>query len=200
MTTTNKKAIPKSSSVEVNSASVEVEQDEIVLIAKDIPEYWKPEEVKTEQEPVIELEPNEVVLLHEPTYIDVCSYDPKTGVFTGVIKAFECPIEKGVFYLPAYSTTKPTPETNEGEYAVFNGTEWEVLIKSIVDIATDVDLIQESERVRSQRNYLLSQSDYTMLSDFGGDKKKAIAYRQALRDIPKQKGFPLNIVWPEKEY
>lgn len=24
------------------------------------------------------------------------------------------------------------------------------------------------------------------------------AYRQALRDVPEQEGFPLSIVWPEK--
>ena len=48
---------------------------------------------------------------------------------------------------------------------------------------------------------LISATDYLVLSDYpiAEEKKQAIKeYRQALRDITKQAGWPRNIVWPEK--
>lgn len=50
---------------------------------------------------------------------------------------------------------------------------------------------------RNQRNMLLSQTDWTQLVDSPEANKAAWAtYRQALRDLPSQSGFPDNIVWP----
>jgi hypothetical protein len=57
------------------------------------------------------------------------------------------------------------------------------------------------EMARRQRNHLLFMSDWATLSDAPlSDAKKAeyLAYRQALRDVPEQAGFPDNIVWPTK--
>lgn len=48
------------------------------------------------------------------------------------------------------------------------------------------------------RDSLLTQSDWTILPDAPTDKKAWKAYRQALRDITKQPGFPDNITWPTK--
>lgn len=55
--------------------------------------------------------------------------------------------------------------------------------------------------MRNKRNQLLSSTDYLLLQDYpiSEDKKQAIEeYRQALRDITKQDGWPNNITWPEK--
>ena len=50
---------------------------------------------------------------------------------------------------------------------------------------------------RAKRLQLLSASDWTQLPDVPMTTKEAWAtYRQALRDITEQAGFPLNIVWP----
>lgn len=47
------------------------------------------------------------------------------------------------------------------------------------------------------RSQLLAQSDWTQLPDVPIATKEAWAtYRQALRDITEQPGFPLDIVWP----
>jgi hypothetical protein len=57
----------------------------------------------------------------------------------------------------------------------------------------------QAESVRSQRNQLLKGSDWTQLDDTPFDNAKKIAwanYRQALRDIPDQAGFPWDIQWP----
>ena len=55
--------------------------------------------------------------------------------------------------------------------------------------------------VRLERNKILSNTDHLIQSDYpiSDEKKQEIkAYRQALRDIPQQDGFPDNIVWPDK--
>ena len=48
--------------------------------------------------------------------------------------------------------------------------------------------------VRDQRNILLSKSDVHALADRITDEWKT--YRQALRDLPSQAGFPDDITWP----
>lgn len=56
-----------------------------------------------------------------------------------------------------------------------------------------------TELVLLQRNTLLKSSDWTQLPDVPlTDEQKAqwSVYRQALRDITDQQGFPENIVWP----
>lgn len=54
-----------------------------------------------------------------------------------------------------------------------------------------------SESVRSERNILLAETDYLALSDTTLSSDMA-AYRQALRDVTSQSGFPTNITWPTK--
>jgi len=52
-------------------------------------------------------------------------------------------------------------------------------------------------KARSKRNQLISQTDWTQAGDVPeAIKTKWAAYRQALRDIPQQAGFPNNITWP----
>ena len=51
---------------------------------------------------------------------------------------------------------------------------------------------------RNQRDTLLTQTDWTQVADAPVDKAAWAAYRQALRDVPQQAGFPVTITWPEK--
>jgi hypothetical protein len=46
------------------------------------------------------------------------------------------------------------------------------------------------------RDLLLKNSDYMVLPDSGKDSAEVRQYRQNLRDVPSQSGFPENIVWP----
>jgi len=57
-------------------------------------------------------------------------------------------------------------------------------------------LEQEAEEVRTQRDALLSQSDWTQVPDAPVDQQAWAEYRQALRDLPQQAGFPQEVVWP----
>jgi hypothetical protein len=54
------------------------------------------------------------------------------------------------------------------------------------------------EEIRSERDFLLKKSDWTQLPDAPVDQTAWAAYRQELRDIPQQKGFPENVTWPTK--
>lgn len=54
-----------------------------------------------------------------------------------------------------------------------------------------------ADRVRGRRTSLLSETDYMALSDSTLTPEWA-AYRQALRDVPEQPGFPFSVVWPSK--
>jgi hypothetical protein len=59
---------------------------------------------------------------------------------------------------------------------------------------------QKAANVRNQRDKLLSETDWTQLIDspFSNDTNGVWqAYRQALRDVPQQEGFPFNVVWPK---
>lgn len=55
-------------------------------------------------------------------------------------------------------------------------------------------------QVRAERDRKIAESDYLAMPDYplsDEDKKAVMAYRQALRDIPTQEGFPCEVVWPE---
>lgn len=60
--------------------------------------------------------------------------------------------------------------------------------------------VQElASSVRSQRDAKLSATDYLVVPDYPispEDLEAVKAYRQALRDIPEQSGFPKNVQWP----
>lgn len=55
---------------------------------------------------------------------------------------------------------------------------------------------QLASEARAQRNALLSASDWTQVADAPVDQEAWAAYRQALRDITSQDGFPEIINWP----
>lgn len=54
------------------------------------------------------------------------------------------------------------------------------------------------EDIRIVRNRLLEESDWTQTSDATVDKEAWATYRQALRDMPTQAGFPTNVTYPTK--
>lgn len=60
---------------------------------------------------------------------------------------------------------------------------------------------EKEQTIRNERNMRLSYTDWTQLPDspLTAEQKAAYAeYRQALRDVPEQAGFPESIEWPEE--
>lgn len=70
---------------------------------------------------------------------------------------------------------------------------------AVVDLSTE-DLAQrdavEASRIRAERNTKLAASDWTQVIDAPVDQAAWATYRQALRDITSQAGFPWDIQWP----
>ena len=61
------------------------------------------------------------------------------------------------------------------------------------------DIAEASAYVLSQRLFLLSASDWTQIPNNPLTTEKQsywAVYRQALRDITEQSGYPTNVVWP----
>ena len=56
---------------------------------------------------------------------------------------------------------------------------------------------EQAASVRNQRTELLKDSDWTQIADSTADKTAWATYRQALRDVPSQAGFPWTITWPD---
>mgnify|MGYP005997138685 FL=1 len=55
---------------------------------------------------------------------------------------------------------------------------------------------EAAERVRTERNKKLADTDWTQLADSSANTTSWATYRQALRDLPTTDGWPHNITWP----
>jgi hypothetical protein len=91
------------------------------------------------------------------------------------------------------------------------GTTMPNYFDEIVDVATGERTIRQfteeeiaaadaatANGVRIERTRLLKESDWTQVSDAPVDKAAWAEYRQDLRDITEQAGFPYSVVWPTK--
>ena len=56
---------------------------------------------------------------------------------------------------------------------------------------------RKAAEVRSERSAKLAATDWTQITDATADKALWATYRQALRDITAQSGFPNTVVWPD---
>ena len=56
---------------------------------------------------------------------------------------------------------------------------------------------ERAANIRSNRNQLLKDCDWTQIEDSTADKEAWATYRQALRDVTNQDGFPWTINWPD---
>lgn len=59
-------------------------------------------------------------------------------------------------------------------------------------------LAEAASNVRTERNRRLAVCDWTQLNDAPVDAAAWAAYRQDLRDISGQAGFPWDLQWPEE--
>ena len=73
---------------------------------------------------------------------------------------------------------------------------WEVTDSSAEEIAERTEA--KAAEVRADRNQRLAACDWTQLPDSQADHEAWAVYRQALRDLTAQAGFPWNINWPEE--
>ena len=100
----------------------------------------------------------------------------------------------------------PTPTTTRYQVAFKDGVEqdaqgrwlWKWSISEMDDDAKAAKDAEQAKNIRSDRDKRLSDTDWTQVADAPVDKAVWATYRQALRDVPAQAGFPYDITWPEK--
>ena len=72
---------------------------------------------------------------------------------------------------------------------------------SVADMDDEAKAAKDAEQaksVREQRNQKLKDSDWTQVADAPVNKTDWATYRQALRDISKESGFPWDVQWPNQ--
>lgn len=85
------------------------------------------------------------------------------------------------------------PYITEADYQLALSEAWqgEVTVEEVPETA---------DEIRARRDRLLAATDWAVLPDSPLDAQSLEAvktYRQALRDVPQQDGFPGTITWPE---
>lgn len=147
----------------------------------------------------------------------IYNYDSQTGEYIGSSNAKIDPID-GSNRIPANATTEVPVSVESNQKPVWNGTNWVATMDLrgtpfwdsdgvecvITDLNTGIpsdklsskpDLTESATVVaRKTRNCLLEISDKYALVDRITDDWRT--YRQSLRDVPAQAGFPDNITWP----
>ena len=110
--------------------------------------------------------------------------------------------EYGVYEVKTPPAPDHDPETHFVEYApvpTFVGGAW-VYAPSVRPLSAEQVAERTASRAssyRAQRDSLLAATDWTALSDVTMSPEMA-AYRQALRDVTAQPGFPDTVTWPAK--
>lgn len=94
-------------------------------------------------------------------------------------------------FKPYTSTQKLVP----CEPYVEDGFAYTVRVENKTQDEIDADISSKSAKMRAQRDRLLSESDWTQVADAPVDKAAWATYRQALRDLPNQEGFP-DVAFP----
>ena len=95
----------------------------------------------------------------------------------------------------AKNVSEALPEFVDGQWV----QSWEVTDATSEEIALRLKSL--SDKVRSKRDALLSDSDWVVIKSVEGATQVPSAwatYRQELRDITNQTGFPAEVVWPTK--
>lgn len=75
--------------------------------------------------------------------------------------------------------------------------ESETIEGTVTLIEDDQSILDKEDEVRAERNKLLAETDWWALSDHTMTQAQE-DYRQALRDITDQSGFPESVTWPTK--
>ena len=83
-----------------------------------------------------------------------------------------------------------TDRAAEGDQPAQTAAEQETAYKAMKDA-------EQAKAVRQSRTEKLKDSDWTQIADSTADKAAWATYRQQLRDITGQAGFPWTVTWPD---
>ena len=119
------------------------------------------------------------------------------GYFVGVTTADADPLNPTEWLIPAGCVTEAPDEAPEGSRAKWTGSQWVNEVIPVEPEPEEPEPTPQDVLVRSERDSLLAATDWTANSDVTmSDAMRE--YRQALRDVPAQAGFPDDVTWPVK--
>ncbi|MGI9143465.1 MAG: tail fiber assembly protein [Fluviibacter sp.] len=104
--------------------------------------------------------------------------------------------ERNAYQIQSDRTRLPTQKLTSVEPYIENGVVYDVIVEDKTQDELDAENTQKANEVRYRRNGLLTQSDWTQVADAPVDKASWAVYRQALRDITLQAGFPFAVDFP----
>lgn len=119
------------------------------------------------------------------------------GYFVGVTTADPDPMLEGAWLVPAGCVTEAPADAPEGSRVKWTGSAWAMEVIPVVPATDEPEPIPQDVLARALRDSLLAATDWTANSDVTMSDAMRV-YRQALRDVPSQAGFPDNVTWPEE--
>ena len=145
---------------------------------------------------------------HNKHYIKV---DSSHRIVDGFSDAFREPAEEDIcineyggyqFRLFSNGEENPALYDYDGMIPLYKYEHGEVVKRTEEEIEADREEANKptAEQIRAQRAKLLAETDWTQVLDapISAESREAFrAYRQVLRDITEQEGFPEAVVWPE---
>jgi hypothetical protein len=104
--------------------------------------------------------------------------------------------ERNAYQIQSDKSHLPTQKLTSVEPYIENGVVYDVIVENKTPVELDAENTQKANEVRYKRNALLTQSDWTQLADAPVDNLAWAVYRQSLRDITLQAGFPFTVDFP----
>ena len=115
------------------------------------------------------------------------------GIFVGTTTADQDPLDSTNWLIPAGCVETAPPTITDSQLAKWDGAKWSVETIPVAEPDPEPEPLSPEETVRKQRDALLAASDTMALADRITDEWRV--YRQALRDLPAQSGFP-DVAFP----
>jgi hypothetical protein len=104
--------------------------------------------------------------------------------------------ERNAYQIQSDKAHLQTEKLTSVEPYIENGVVFDVIVEAKTQDELDAEKTQKANEVRYKRNMLLTQSDWTQLADAPVDNLAWAVYRQSLRDITLQAGFPFTVDFP----
>tara|TARA_R110000787_G_C13320102_1_gene436370 strand:- start:31 stop:423 length:393 start_codon:yes stop_codon:yes gene_type:complete len=117
------------------------------------------------------------------------------GVFIGTTTADQDPLDSNNWLIPAGCLETKPPTITDSQIAKWNGSGWVIKNIPVVEPEPEPEPLSQAETVRAKRDAILMACDWRASSDVTLSSQWR-TYRQSLRDISAQSGFPESVTWP----
>ena len=104
--------------------------------------------------------------------------------------------ERNAYQIQSDKAHLQTEKLTSVEPYIEGGVVFDVIVEAKTQDELGAEKTQKANEVRYKRNMLLTQSDWTQLADAPVDNLAWAVYRQSLRDITLQAGFPFDVIFP----